>query len=69
MSQCAECRFFWRTRDAGGMCRRFPPQLVVEPYNPHDQIRGQVTQHFPYMENTEWCGEFNINPATDDSPF
>jgi hypothetical protein len=57
--QCSECRFFKgptpRT-DRGGYCHRFPPQIIYESYN--NENHGQITQHFPWMENTEWCGEF-----------
>ena len=60
--QCYGCKFFKRRNEQGGYCWRYPPQLVYE-VGFHG-ASGQVSQHFPYMENTEWCGEHQPIPAT-----
>ena len=55
--RCNQCRMFWRAEDAaideGGICRRYPPQALV---NPSD---GGVFTLYPHVNPATWCGEFS----------
>lgn len=48
LAHCAICRFVQRDDDEGAsQCRRYPP-------TPTSKSVGQ----FPYVKDTDWCGEF-----------
>lgn len=55
--RCDQCRLFWRAEDAAvdesGICRRYPPQALV---NPSD---GGVFTLYPHVNPATWCGEFS----------
>lgn len=55
MPQCYGCKFFARDNERGGHCHRYPPQIICEVGT--QAINNQAQQYFPYMENTDWCGE------------
>lgn len=52
---CATCPHFQEANEKGGLCRRYPPQLVALP----GQFVGQVapTPLFPAVNKDAWCGE------------
>lgn len=55
--RCDQCRLFWRTEDAAdgdnGICRRYPPQALVDPSD------GGVFTLYPHVQPAAWCGEFS----------
>lgn len=50
---CKNC-IFGELNSNGVMCHRYPPTIIYESY---DQ-GGQLSQHFPWLELNDWCGEF-----------
>jgi len=66
---CAECKFF--DSDApdtrGGRCRRFPPSFCsrsfVEVTLKNDLQNSDSWWHFPGVDSSDWCGEFQ--PASN----
>ena len=58
---CASCRF--RKPDerpeypGEGFCRRYPP-IVVETVDFSGQGGNHYSQHRPWMEADDWCGEY-----------
>jgi len=60
--RCETCTFFHREDDGTlGVCRRYPPQLVMIGVKPdgnggvEDWLSGQ---RFPQMLPSGWCGEW-----------
>lgn len=53
---CASCHFFTDAEEKGGICRRYPPQVMIVP----GQLVGQVqpANLFPAVSKTHWCGEY-----------
>lgn len=47
---CRNCRFYEE-----GDCKRYPPQLGVDPNCEHT---GNVFYCFPSVDKEDWCGEF-----------
>lgn len=55
---CANCRFYKMDAPGiGGSCVRYPPQIVSE------SIENIPAAYFPYVEGSDWCGEFSQKPA------
>lgn len=52
---CATCHHFLKADENGGLCRRYPPQLLVLP----GRVIGQVvpTPLFPAVNKDACCGE------------
>lgn len=55
---CATCRYYTASDDKGGICRRYPPQVMIVP----GQIVGQLqpANLFPAVRGAEWCGEHHL---------
>ncbi len=55
---CASCQHFLEANETGGLCRRYPPQLVVLP----GKLMGQVapTPLFPAVNKDAYCGEHQM---------
>jgi len=47
--KCEHCQFYWV-----GWCRRFPPQVIVEP----GPFGGTVKTEWPQVKKLDRCGEF-----------
>ena len=46
---------------AGGACRRFPPQVVPRPYT-DKPLDGGTDADFPLAWSDWWCGEWKAKP-------
>ena len=66
MSKCGDCKFFQRIdAKGGGMCRRYPPQVVNGISSDCGEESGNLYQvysydetQFPRLFENDWCGEF-----------
>ena len=57
---CETCAFY---AAATSECRRFPPSVVVRSgawYSRDDEVFFARTQDWPYVEKSDWCGEFRL---------
>lgn len=50
-STCKECRFLGDCDEEDGVCRRYPPKVILTD-------EGEATA-FPVVDLTWWCGEFS----------
>ena len=59
MNYCKDCCFYVPTSgvEPEGECHRYPPTIL--------RMKGSIHTHFPYMEDSDWCGEFQSNIQTD----
>lgn len=63
---CELCRFWDSSEqldralpDTTGLCRRLPPKL--------NKITGRAM--WPFSEEGDWCGSYDIDPSKDKSPL
>lgn len=57
-AKCENCAFYFR-----GVCRRYPPQLVVE-FEPGNSSRTESM--YPEVLGWFWCGEWKkLEPSYD----
>ena len=47
---CGTCRYFVRTDDDKGQCRRYPPES------------NEAYSWWPTVDGADWCGEYVIRP-------
>lgn len=52
---CSTCPFFTGADDKGGICRRYPPQVMIVPGNLVGQF--QPANLFPAVNKDAYCGE------------
>lgn len=50
MDTCQNCKFFLSENTDAGLCRRFPPLVIV-------YVNGPIASVFPHMQNVGYCGE------------
>lgn len=60
---CARCHYFSTADDKGGICRRYPPQVMIVPGNLIGQF--QPANLFPAVSKDAWCGEYIPAHGTD----
>lgn len=51
---CGNCRWW-----GGGNCHRYPPKMAVLPANPRSRTPYSLSVQFPWVSDTDWCGEFS----------
>lgn len=53
---CSACHYFTSADEKGGICRRYPPQVLIVP----GQLVGQFqpANLFPAVSKNHWCGEY-----------
>lgn len=58
MKRCGDCKF-GDTSNGGLQCRRYPPQLLVQPPHPNYPNVMQVEERWPWVDpQNHWCGEY-----------
>jgi len=74
--QCSVCKFFYPEAPDRGVCRRYPPQMVIAQTAEQTalavaakqapqkvMITAQMSGVFPYVASIGWCGEFGPTAA------
>lgn len=59
-STCGNCKFFLRTigRPSEGLCRRYPPNVVVASCDTPNGVQMAPVAVMPNMGENNWCGEW-----------
>jgi hypothetical protein len=57
---CSTCKYYRVTAGRGteGLCRRYPPQVVVASVDTPDGVRQAPVAVMPNMRAQDWCGEY-----------
>lgn len=62
---CKTCKF----REASdSTCHRNPPQITMYPTDNQQPIMYAVTQCWPEVKDTDWCGEHKEVPLNEQTP-
>lgn len=65
IEKCGNCHFLMGTSDSAGYCRRFPPVSLAMPQkDSYGNVYHKVEYHMPFMDKSEWCGEFKDRDPT-----
>jgi hypothetical protein len=72
-AQCKVCMYWFRAVEleqmsfSFGYCKRQPPSLAENPSELYQRLFGDVSKNigvFPLISQTNWCGEFVLNPLS-----
>ena len=72
-AQCKVCAYWFRAVEleqmsfSFGYCKRQPPSLGQKSSELHQRLFGDVSKNigvFPLTSQTNWCGEFVLNPLS-----
>lgn len=65
---CGKCVFYNPRNDREGLCRRYPPTMLMFPHQKVDIANGSQgvqlvpSAVLPPVNQIEWCGEFRPVP-------
>ena len=60
---CSACLYFSTADDKGGICKRYPPQVMIVPGDLVGQFRP--ANLFPAVSKDAWCGEYAPDHGAD----